>query len=102
MKPEQLRERMELFGFGKGKKESDLFLRDVCDEYENLYYSLVEKEDKVNALNDAVKYYKNMEDYYSCNNLHNSYIIDNPLTALLNLVYIVSLMLDNMPFDLEF
>ncbi len=62
MKPEQLRERMELFGFGKGKKESDLFLRDVCDEYENLYYSLVEKEDKVNALNDAVKYYKNMED----------------------------------------
>lgn len=61
MKPEQVRERMELFGLGVGEKESDLFLRSVCDAYEDLYYQLVEKEDKVSTLNDAVKYYKNME-----------------------------------------
>lgn len=61
MKPEQVRERMELFGLGIGEKESDLFLRSVCDAYEDLYYQLVEKEDKVSTLNDAVKYYKNME-----------------------------------------
>lgn len=62
MKPDQVRERMELFGLGVGTKESDVFLRDVCDAYEDLFYKLVEKEDKVSALNDAVRYYKNMED----------------------------------------
>ncbi len=61
MKPEQVRERMELFGLAVGEKESDLFLKSVCDAYEELYYQLVEKEDKVSTLSDAVKYYKNME-----------------------------------------
>lgn len=62
MKPDQVRERMESYGLGRGEREKDRFLREVCDAYEDLYYKLVEKEDKVNALNDAVKYYKNMED----------------------------------------
>lgn len=62
MKPDQVREHMESYGLGRGEREKDRFLREVCDAYEDLYYKLVEKEDKVNALNDAVKYYKNMED----------------------------------------
>lgn len=62
MKPDQIRERMELYGLGRGEREKDVFLREVCDAYEDLFYNLVEKEDKVNSLNDAVKYYKNMED----------------------------------------
>jgi cell division initiation protein len=62
MEPDQVRERMELFGLGSGERESDLFLKDVCNSYEELFYQLIEKEDKVNTLNDAVKYYKNMED----------------------------------------
>jgi len=62
MKPEQIRERMELFGLGTGKKESDYFLKDVCDVYEEMYYALIEKEDKINSLNDAIRYYKNMEE----------------------------------------
>lgn len=62
MKPDQVRERMELYGLGLGEGEQALFLKDVCNAYEELFYNLVEKEDKVNALNDAIKYYKNMED----------------------------------------
>lgn len=62
MKPDQVRERMEMYGLGRGEREKDIFLREVCDAYEDIFYKLVEKEDKVNALNDAVRYYKNMED----------------------------------------
>lgn len=62
MKPDQVRERMEQYGLGIGEGERDLFLKEVCNAYEDLFYSFVEKEDKVNALNDAVRYYKNMED----------------------------------------
>lgn len=62
MKPEQVRERMELFGFANSETERDSFLKEVCNDYEDLFYQLVEKEDKVNTLSDAVKYYKNMEE----------------------------------------
>lgn len=62
MKPEQVRERLEMFGLGLTQAESDIFLKSVCDDYEELYYALIEKDDKISALNDAIRYYKNMED----------------------------------------
>jgi len=62
MKPEQVRERLEMFGLGLTQTESDVFLKSVCDDYEEIYYALIEKDDKISALNDAIRYYKNMED----------------------------------------
>lgn len=48
-------------GLGYDKKDVDLFMRDVADDYETLFREKMELTDKVNVLNEGLQYYKTIE-----------------------------------------
>ena len=48
-------------GIGYEKKDVDLFLKDILDNYEAIYKENVELNDKINVLSEGIQYYKSIE-----------------------------------------
>lgn len=48
-------------GLGYDKKDVDQFIREVLQNYEQLYRENLELSDKITALNDGIQYYKSIE-----------------------------------------
>lgn len=48
-------------GLGYDKKDVDGFMSDIIDSYEELYRDSTDLESQVNALNEELSYYKNIE-----------------------------------------
>lgn len=59
--PIELHNRQHKAGRGYKKKEMDLFLEEVFENYEQLYKENVELKDKISRLSDGVQQYKTME-----------------------------------------
>ncbi len=48
-------------GLGYDKRDVDIFMQEVADNYESVYREKVELDDKVNALTEALNHYKSIE-----------------------------------------
>jgi len=48
-------------GIGYEKKDVDVFLKEIYDDYERLYKENVELTDKINTLSEGIQYYKSIE-----------------------------------------
>lgn len=48
-------------GFGYKKKETDDFLEEIFESYEQIYKENAELRDKLNVLNEGLQYYKDLE-----------------------------------------
>ena len=48
-------------GIGYEKKDVDVFLKEIYDDYEKLYKENVELTDKINTLSEGIQYYKSIE-----------------------------------------
>lgn len=59
--PIELHNRQHKTGRGYKKKEMDIFLDEVFENYEQLYKENVELKDKISRLSDGVQQYKTME-----------------------------------------
>lgn len=59
--PIELHNRQHKTGRGYKKKEMDLFLEEVFENYEQLYKENVELKEKISRLSDGVQQYKTME-----------------------------------------
>jgi len=48
-------------GIGYEKKDVDVFLKEILDDYEVMYKENVELTDKINVLSEGIQYYKTIE-----------------------------------------
>lgn len=48
-------------GLGYDKKDVDSFMNEILDNYEELYRDRMDMQDKINALNKSIQYYKSIE-----------------------------------------
>ena len=59
--PIEIQSKVLKSGMGYSKKETDLFLDEILQNYQELYNQNLEMKDKVSVLSEGVQYYKNIE-----------------------------------------
>lgn len=59
--PIEIQRRVFKSGIGYEKKDVDVFIREILDDYEKMYKENVELSDKISVLSEGIQYYKSIE-----------------------------------------
>lgn len=59
--PIEIQRKVFKTGIGYEKKDVDVFLKEILDDYEVMYKENVELTDKINVLSEGIQYYKTIE-----------------------------------------